>query len=127
MIETVRVSQQGKEQLIRLKTKTKIQNWNVLCRWAFCVSLADPVVPPDTSISLDSNVEMTWRVFGGKRSIVYWALLKSRCEKDGLGLSDDILDNFFYLHLHRGIQRLSYDHRISDVQSMLSLHIGEDE
>jgi hypothetical protein len=26
-------------QLIRLKTRTGITQWNILCRWAFCLSL----------------------------------------------------------------------------------------
>ena len=41
-LETVRLSQRGKEQLIKLKRVTGIKQWNVLCRWALCVSLADP-------------------------------------------------------------------------------------
>ena len=46
MIETVRTSEKGKTQLITLKRRTGIQNWNVLCRWAFCISLKDP--PPES-------------------------------------------------------------------------------
>ena len=41
MIETVRISEKGKTQLITLKRRTGIQNWNVLCRWAFCISLKE--------------------------------------------------------------------------------------
>ena len=41
-IKQVKVSTQAKEQLIRLKTRTGIAHWNVLCRWAFCLSLRQP-------------------------------------------------------------------------------------
>jgi DNA sulfur modification protein DndE len=34
-LKQFRLSAQAKEQLIRLKTRTGITQWNVLCRWAF--------------------------------------------------------------------------------------------
>ena len=40
LIETVRVSAKARDELIRLKTKTRIENWNTLCRWAICHSLS---------------------------------------------------------------------------------------
>ncbi|XPM57645.2 MAG: DNA sulfur modification protein DndE [Leptolyngbya sp. IPPAS B-1204] len=52
-------------QLIKLKRITKIDQWNILCRWAFCCSLAEPTLPSPMAIPVDSNVEMTWQVFGG--------------------------------------------------------------
>jgi DNA sulfur modification protein DndE len=45
-IKQIRLSSQAKDQLIRLKTKTGIQQWNVLCRWAFCLSLRQAKPPP---------------------------------------------------------------------------------
>jgi DNA sulfur modification protein DndE len=80
-IEHIRLSQQAKDQLLRLKRKTGIQHWNVLCRWAFCISLAEPGVPPPAKIPADSSVEMTWKVFGGVYSDIYLALLKQRCQQ----------------------------------------------
>ena len=41
---------QAKEQLIRLKTRTGIPQWNILCRWAFCLSLAEPTPPTPIEI-----------------------------------------------------------------------------
>lgn len=55
----IRLSSQAKEQLIRLKTRTGISQWNILCRWAFCLSLAEPTPPTPVEIPADSNVEMT--------------------------------------------------------------------
>lgn len=65
-IETIRLSEKQKQQLIRLKTKTGIENWNVLCRWALCLSLAEDTPPPYEDIPSDSNVEMSWKVFAGE-------------------------------------------------------------
>lgn len=106
MIETVKVSQKAKDQLITLKRYTGIENWNVLCRWAFCKSLAEPTRPQDVDIVTDSSVEMTWKVFGGKHHELYYALLKARCKKDGLELSSENLSRQFKLHLHRGVSYL---------------------
>ncbi|MBI2388621.1 MAG: DNA sulfur modification protein DndE [Deltaproteobacteria bacterium] len=114
-IETIRLSQQARDQLLRLKRSTGIKNWNVLCRWAFCTSIAETSKPTTTKIPADSEVEMTWKVFGGQHHEVYLALLKARCSQDGLSLSDDVLATQFRVHLHRGIGYLFADRRIRDV------------
>ncbi len=108
-IEHIRVSMQGREQLIRLKRLTGITQWNVLCRWAFCRSLAEPSAPPLQKIPADSNVDMSWRVFGGRHHEVYLALLRARCLADGRPLDDESLATQFRLHLHRGIAYLAAD------------------
>src|SRR5207302_803926 len=102
-IKQIRLSSQAKDQLIRLKTKTGIQQWNVLCRWAFCLSLRQPTPPTPLEVPADSNVEMSWQVFGGDAQELYLALLKQRCLRDCLGAEDDVLASQFRLHLHRGI------------------------
>jgi DNA sulfur modification protein DndE len=55
-IKQVRLSAQAREQLIRLKTKTGIGQWNILCRWALCVSLRQPTPPTPIDVPADSNV-----------------------------------------------------------------------
>lgn len=121
MIETIRLSEKAKGQLITLKRKTGLQNWNVLCRWAFCVSLAEPSVPPHEDIPADSSVEMTWRTFTGGHEGVYWALLLSRAKKDGVPLLRDRLTEHFRLHLHRGISYLNSNTKVRDVADLLRL------
>ena len=71
-------------------------------------------MPPPTKIPADSNVELTWRVFGGRNHEIYFALLKERCLRDGFGVDDETLDAQFRLHLHRGIAYLAGDKRIRD-------------
>ena len=114
-IVTVRINPQGKSQLSRLKRNTGIENWNILCRWAFCTSLAEPTVPPPKSLLGESGVEMTWRVFGGRLHEVYFALLKMRCKRDGLSLDDSSLNEQFRLHLHRGLSYLASDRQINGI------------
>ncbi len=120
-IENIRLSQEARDQLVTLKRRTKIKNWNVLCRWGFCASLAEPSLPPDRRIPSDSSVEMTWRVFGGKNSELYWALLRQRCQEDGLPLDDRTLDHQFRLHLHRGIGYLRGNQQLKSIGDLIEL------
>ncbi len=106
-IRTIKLSEKAKGQLSRLKRKTGIEHWNVLCRWAFCLSLAEPSIPPDEDIPSDSSVEMSWRVFAGDSSDIYMALLIKRAYEEDLVLNDENILSFFRLHLHRGISYLA--------------------
>jgi DNA sulfur modification protein DndE len=124
-IKQVRLSTQAREQLIRLKTRTGIPHWNVLCRWAFCLSLRQESPPAPLEISADSNVEMTWQVFGGDAHEIYLALLKERCEQDGLGTDDDVLARQFRLHLHRGIAYLAAPQTIRSIGDLIGLATRE--
>ncbi|HET9637660.1 MAG TPA: DNA sulfur modification protein DndE [Allosphingosinicella sp.] len=120
-IEHIRLSQQAREQLIRLKRHTGIEHWNVLCRWAFCHSLAEPNPPAPAKIPADSNVEMSWRVFGGKHSDLYMALLKARCLRDGISTDDEALVAQFRLHLHRGIAYLANDRELRGIDMLVGM------
>ena len=123
-IEHIRLSQTARDQLITLKRRTGIGQWNVLCRWAFCRSLAESSPPPNVKLVLDSSVEMTWRVFAGEHGDVYWALLCTRCDREGLPLDQETLAHQFRLHLHRGVGYLVGDPRVTDVGGLASLAVG---
>jgi DNA sulfur modification protein DndE len=119
-LDHIRLSTQAREQLIRLKRATGIKNWNVLCRWALCVSLADSSLPTDKKIVTDSTVEMSWRVFGGAYQEVYLALLKQRSKQDLQDTSSEALAHVLRLHLHRGIAQLASDRSIKSISSLLN-------
>jgi DNA sulfur modification protein DndE len=50
---------------------------------------------------------MTWRTFTGGLENLYMALLISNAKKDGISLEKAELNNYFKLHLHRGISYLN--------------------
>lgn len=102
-IDSIKLSEKQKQQLIRLKKKTGIENWNVLCRWALCLSLADNTVPPIEEIPSDSNVEMSWKVFAGEYADVYLAVLREVFQKQCAHLDGVNFSEFVKLHLNRGI------------------------
>jgi DNA sulfur modification protein DndE len=124
-LEHIRLTQAARDQLITLKRRTGIAHWNVLCRWALCRSLAEPTVPPAVKLVLDSNVEMTWRVFAGNHGDELWALVRYRCHLDGLPLDDETLAQQFRLHLHRGVGYLVGDPRVTNAAGLSSLAFAE--
>jgi DNA sulfur modification protein DndE len=128
MIETVRLSEKARNQLVSLKRKTGIEHWNTLCRWAFCISIAEPSVPPPEDIPSDSSVEMSWKIFSGGHEIVYWALLLMRAKRDGVPSEGDTLLKYFRVHLHRGISYLSGNpdiRGIADFAKLATQSVGE--
>ena len=117
--EQIRLSEAAKEQLSRLKRRTGIKNWNILCRWGLCRSLAESTPPSPIAIPADSSVEMTWKTFGGSNAEIYWALLRWRCHQDGLSLDEDTLQQQFRLHLHRGIAYLAGDKKLTEIEHLI--------
>jgi len=120
-LKQFRLSSQAKEQSIRLRTRTGIPNWNTVCRWAFCLSLAEPTPPTPIEIPTDSNVELTWEVFGGDFHELYSAILLERCIRDGLETSVESLTRQFRLHLHRGIGYLATPNKIRSISDLIAL------
>jgi DNA sulfur modification protein DndE len=106
MIETIRLSDKARTQLISLKRRTGITQWNVLCRWAFCLSLAEGSKPPNEEIPSDSSIEMSWRTFTGGHEDVYRAVLLQRARRDDVPADPGAMQHYFRLHVHRGISYL---------------------
>jgi DNA sulfur modification protein DndE len=120
-IDRIRLSQTAKDQLLKLRRNTKIDQWNILCRWAFCRSLSEPSIPSPVPLPADSNVELTWRIFGGDICDLLLIALKQRCHNDGLKLDKETLASQFRLHLHRGIGYLAGDPNIKKIEDLVAL------
>lgn len=125
MIKQIKLSNSAKEKLSRLKGKTGIQNWNILCRWALCYSLSEYTIPTDLEIPSDSNLEMSWYTFSGEYSEIYYALLKEWCLKMGLPTDEATIDKYFKLNLERGIAHLSGTNFIKNLDDLVTLAIGD--
>lgn len=125
IVKQVRLSEKSKEKLSRLKGKTGIKNWNILCRWALCYSLSEKTIPTDVEIPMDSNLEMSWYTFGGEYSELYDALMKAWCIEMGLDTDNDTLAKYFHLNLERGIAHLSGTGFIKSLEDLLELAVKE--
>lgn len=121
IIKQIKLSNQSKDRLSRLKGKTGIKNWNVLCRWALCYSLGENTMPTDIPMASDSNVEMSWYTFAGEYSELYEALIKAWCISKDLPADEDTLSKYFKLHLERGIGYLSGTNFIKNLNDLLNL------
>ena len=121
IVDTVRLSRAARDQLVTLKRRTGIENWNVLCRWALCTSLAEPTLPRDMSgAGADGGIEMTWRTFAGGNELVYAALIRQRCLTDGLPIDGEALARQLRLHLHRGIAYLVGSPKLKSIAGFVS-------
>ncbi|MBP0019821.1 MAG: DNA sulfur modification protein DndE [Cyanobacteria bacterium SBLK] len=123
-VERFILSQTAKDQLSKLKRYTKIDQWNILCRWAFCLSLAEPSKPSPVPIPADSNVALAWRVFGGELSDILIIALKQRCHQDGIEIEKNNLAEQFRLHLHRGIGYLAGNPELKTIENLVSLSLS---
>jgi DNA sulfur modification protein DndE len=120
-VDRIKLSQTAKDQLIKLKRITKIPHWNVLCRWALCRSLAEPSPPSPIPIPADSNVEMSWQVFGGAIADQLLIALKQRCHNDELNTDQETLATQLRLHLHRVIGYLAGDPNIKTIEDFVGI------
>jgi DNA sulfur modification protein DndE len=120
-LERIKLSQAAKDQLVKLKRVTKIDQWNILCRWALCRSLAEPSPPSPVAIPADSNLEMTWQVFGGTIADPMLVALKQRCHTDGLSTDQETLAQQLRLYLHRGIGYLAGDPTLKSIDHLIGL------
>ncbi|KMZ53077.1 DNA sulfur modification protein DndE [Dorea sp. D27] len=127
ILKQIKLSIRDKDKLSRLKGKTGIQNWNVLCRWALCFSLNEPSIPVDVEQPSDSNLEMSWITFGGENYKLFESLIKARCIKDNLPTDNATLSKYFKLHLSRGISFLSGTNMIKSLDDLLLLSIDNRE
>lgn len=125
IIKQIKLSNNAKEQLSRLKGKTGIKNWNILCRYALCYSLSENTIPTDIPITADSNVEMSWFTFGGEYHELYDAIMIAWCIKMNMPTDQETLSKYFKLHLERGISHLSGTNFIKNLDILVNLSLRE--
>lgn len=124
IVRQIRLSNRAKERLSRLKGKTGIKNWNVLCRWAYCYSLKENTIPTPENIDVDSNVEMSWYTFAGEYSDLYEALIIAWCKRMDIPIDNEIMAKYIKMHIERGISYLSGTNFIRGLDDLLRLGVA---
>lgn len=124
IMRQIRLSNRAKERLSRLKGKTGIKNWNVLCRWAYCYSLKENTIPTPENIDADSNVEMSWYTFAGEYSDLYEALIIAWCKKMDIPTDNETMAKYIKMHIERGISYLSGTNFIRELDDLLKLGVA---
>jgi DNA sulfur modification protein DndE len=121
IMDNIRLGQQAKDQLIRLKRITGIDSWNVLCRWAFCLSVQDRSIPPQARIGGEAAIEMTWKTFAGEHADVYAALLLQRAHDERRNPSRELLSEMARVHVTRGIGILTAFRQMEGISDLLGV------
>jgi len=107
MIENIRLGKIEHEMLLKIRRNTGIQNWNVICRWAFCLSLSIDDNPPQIDAKSDSSTEMTRKTFGGDNEGLYAALFNWSPRLVSNDDDDSSAQKIFRDHLRRGLERFA--------------------
>ena len=77
-IDTVYTSQNNKNALNRLKGVTGIKYWNILCRYAFCISIKEGSVPRILDEKNLTKVELPFMILIAIEFCFLIKLIKSR-------------------------------------------------
>ena len=104
-IDTVFTSQNNKNALNRLKGVTGIKYWNILCRYAFCISIKEGSAPRILDEKND-GLEMNFETFAGKEKAVYISLLVNNLLKNDIEINNQNLAKYLRAHIGRGINVL---------------------
>ncbi len=118
-LDTVRTTLGVKNTLNRLKQLTGIETWNVLCRWAFCLSIKQENLPREIEETLD-GVEIDYEVFVGKNKDIYTQLLINNLLKYKIEINKQNLSKYLYAHINRGVNIL-YTNKMKNIDSLLNL------
>jgi DNA sulfur modification protein DndE len=112
----IRVGKDVTTKLSILKTRTGLTP-NLLCRIALCYSLENErvtnLIPPD-----ESGQEFNKHTLFGEDVLLFVALVRQRCIKDGLDPNKNML-RILKLHLNSGI--IAIHSRIKEVSDFMNL------
>ncbi len=136
-IRSIRFSKKVRNQLGRLKRKTGIPTYNVLCRWALCHSLSGSTIQRtqekktndtgdaliDYSSEEENALDIDWRVLGGEYCDVFVAVIKQNNLEKGIKIDSEELHNQIKLHIENGIKQLVANEELIKIENLLSIAI----
>ena len=135
VVRSIRLSKNTKQQLSRLKRRTGIPTYNVLCRWALCHSLSQSIgVGVDVTVQnqrrdglLDiqsddeKELEIDWRVLGGSFCDIFVAVVKQTLVENQMKIDDNIIFDQVKRHIEAGVRQLVANDDIKNIEGLLTL------
>ena len=118
-IDVLRTSMNVKNSLSRIKTLTGIPNWNIICRWAFCLSIKQTSLPREVEEKLD-GVEIDYDVLFGKNKPIYTQLLINNLNAHNVAVDKKNLTKYLYAHVNRGVN-IIYTNKLKDISGLFKL------
>ena len=118
-IDILRTSSNVKSSLTRIKTITGISNWNIICRWALCLSLKQTSLPREVEEKLD-GVEIDYDTLVGKNKSIYTQLLINNLVTHNVDVDKKNLTKYLYAHVNRGVN-IIYTNKLKDISGLFKL------
>src|SRR5438270_4123417 len=100
-LSRIHVSKEVDQALRTLKARTSLTP-NLLCRFGFCLSLAEPGIPDPQLYADGQGREFNRYTLTGQWDLFFFSLLRERLVQDGLDVEAD-LEAQFKAHLSRGV------------------------
>ena len=119
VIDTLKTSSNLKNSLTRIKTITGISNWNVICRWALCLSLKQNSLPREVDEKLD-GVEIDYDVLVGKNKTIYTQLLINNLQTHQVEINKKNLTKYLNAHVNRGAN-IIYTNKLKNISDLFLL------
>ena len=118
-IDVLKTSTNLKNFLTRIKTNTGIANWNVICRWALCLSLKQTSLPREVDEKLD-GVEIDYDILVGKNKTIYTQLLINNLISHKVEIDKKNLTKYLYAHVNRGVN-IIYTNKLKNISELFLL------
>ena len=118
-IDLLRTSANVRNSLTRIKTITGITNWNIICRWAFCLSLKQTSLPREVDEKLD-GIEIDYDTLVGKNKSIYTQLLINNLISHKVEIDKKNLTKYLYAHVNRGVN-IIYTNKLKDISGLMNL------
>jgi DNA sulfur modification protein DndE len=109
LIDRVKISAAGKQQLSTLKRRTGIEHYNVICRHALCASLANSTKVPAEALQYSGGIEIDWKTLAGEAEGTLTNMLILRAVTEEGDSSATAMRKILQAHLHRGLAYLVSD------------------
>ena len=118
-IDLLRTSANVRNSLTRIKTITGIPNWNIICRWAFCLSLKQTSLPREVDEKLD-GIEIDYDTLVGKNKSIYTQLLINNLITHKVEINKRNLTKYLNAHVNRGAN-IIYTNKLKDISGLFKL------
>ena len=118
-IDVLKTSTNLKNFLTRIKTNTGIANWNVICRWALCLSLKQTSLPREVDEKLD-GVEIDYNILVGANKAIYTQLLINNLITHKVEINKRNLTKYLNAHVNRGAN-IIYTNKLKDISGLFKL------
>ena len=117
-IDNLKTSSNVRYSLLRIKTITGISNWNILCRWAFCLSIKQTSLPREVEEKLD-GIEIDYDVLVGKNKSIYTHLLINNLLSHKVEINKRNLNKYLNAHVNRGVN-IIYTNKLKDISGLIA-------